>query len=345
MKYKLITLFLSFTLILSLAPAAFGASFSGYSQWAYAELTEAEEYGLITDSIREQMNAPITREEFAELAVRLVEVYTGKTPVTAPKETFSDTTNEYVLKAYTCGIVNGVGKGRFEPKSLTNREQVATMLGRTMQLIAPEMDTSYSNETSFLDEDQVAEYFLPYVKFMSQKELVKGSSGQFRPKDNCTREQAVLIVKRVYEYLVLSQQDVELPDKGEADSFIIGKWSTHDHIWDNVDYNTGGFVSSEYYLLGFSFNEDGTFLRILITSMGMSRATGNYRFVEGETEWENGRKILLYNQKYEFFDPNATIPKGRGYCEDEEYEVRYKAEDDTLIIDYLGYNSLKKLKG
>lgn len=194
---KLISLSLFVAFILSLASAAFAVNFSGYSSWAYAELTEAEEYGLITDNIRAEMSAPITREEFAELAVRLLEVYTGKTPMAAPKETFSDTKNEYVLKAYTCGIINGVGKGRFEPKSLTNREQIATMVGRTMQLIAPEMDTSYSGERNFSDEDQVAEYFLPYVKFMSQRGFIKGSNGQFRPKDNCTREQAVLIVKRV----------------------------------------------------------------------------------------------------------------------------------------------------
>lgn len=78
--------------------------------------------------------------------------------------------------------------------------------------------------------------------------------------------------------------------------------------------------------------------------MGMSKITGNYKFIEGPTEWKNGKKILLYNQKYEFFEPNAVIPKESGQREDEEYEVRYGDEEDTLIIDYLGYNTLKKLK-
>lgn len=74
MMRKLISLILFILLILSLASAVFAANFSGYSSWAYAELTEAEEYGLITDNIRVEMSAPITREEFAELAVRLLAV-------------------------------------------------------------------------------------------------------------------------------------------------------------------------------------------------------------------------------------------------------------------------------
>jgi len=37
----------------------------------------------------------------------------------------------------------------------------------TEQVIAPEIDTSYYDEIKYSDEDQVAKYFLPYVKFMS----------------------------------------------------------------------------------------------------------------------------------------------------------------------------------
>lgn len=270
MMRKLISLILFILLILSLASAVFAANFSGYSSWAYAELTEAEEYGLITDNIRVEMSAPITREEFAGLAVRLLEVYTGKTPVAAPNDTFSDTKNEYVLKAYTCGIVNGVGEGRFAPESLTNREQIATMVGRTMQLIAPEMDTSYSDERNFSDEDQVADYFLPYVRFMSQRGFIKGSGGKFRPKDNCTREQAVLIVKRVYEELILSLS-VEIEDltenggAGQADTqttpqdgqSIAGHWSDSGSGYD--EYISGNIINSYYSGEVYIFNTDGTF--------------------------------------------------------------------------------------
>ena len=82
MKRRLISFFLSLALVLSLVPAAFAANFSGYSEWAYAELTEAEEYGLIADSIRAQMNAPITREEFYEYLILLLPNELGEMPET-----------------------------------------------------------------------------------------------------------------------------------------------------------------------------------------------------------------------------------------------------------------------
>ncbi len=53
--------------------------YSGASSWAEAELDRALEYGFITDRIRDNMGAGITREEFAEVAVKMYEKYTGKT--------------------------------------------------------------------------------------------------------------------------------------------------------------------------------------------------------------------------------------------------------------------------
>jgi hypothetical protein len=42
MKTKIFTFFLSLALILSLAPAAFATSFTGYSEWTHTKLTKAE---------------------------------------------------------------------------------------------------------------------------------------------------------------------------------------------------------------------------------------------------------------------------------------------------------------
>ncbi|HAA26326.1 MAG TPA: hypothetical protein DCE11_09485, partial [Ruminiclostridium sp.] len=104
------------------------AYYSGASDWATAELDKAVKYGLITSSIRDKMSEPITREEFAELAVLLYQKTTEKTAQPESPNPFTDTSNPEVLKAYKLGIVTGVGNNKFDPKALTNREQVATML-------------------------------------------------------------------------------------------------------------------------------------------------------------------------------------------------------------------------
>jgi len=88
------------------------------------------------------MSAPITREEFAEVAVKLYEKYTGKNAVAGNMSVFSDTTNPEVFKAYNLKIVNGTdtAKKLFTPKGLVNRQQAAVMLFRTISAMNPGAD-------------------------------------------------------------------------------------------------------------------------------------------------------------------------------------------------------------
>lgn len=169
------------------------------SSWATPEIEKAIAYGLIPDSINGDFTKPITREEFAELSVRLYEVYTGRKAEPVSDSTFSDCKNPEVLKANNLTIVNGVGNGKFDPKALTNREQIAAMLNRAVKVIAPEADLSTAGAPTFTDEKSIASYFLENVKFMSKNDFIKGSNGKFEPKGTCTREMAVLIAVRVYE--------------------------------------------------------------------------------------------------------------------------------------------------
>jgi len=54
------------------------APYGKASPWAEPELDRAAEYGFISDEIKADMTKPITREEFARLAVVMYEKYTGK---------------------------------------------------------------------------------------------------------------------------------------------------------------------------------------------------------------------------------------------------------------------------
>jgi hypothetical protein len=176
------------------------AYYRGASDWAMPELDKAVEYGLITDSIKANMSGPITREEFAEVATRLYEVYTGKKAEAAPAATFTDTNNPEVLKAYKLGIIFGIGDNKFDPKSLTNREQIATMLTRAVGIIKPTVDLSGEGTPVFADQSEIASYCLDSVKFMTKNGILFGVGGnRFDPKATCTREQAVIIAVRVYE--------------------------------------------------------------------------------------------------------------------------------------------------
>jgi hypothetical protein len=185
-------------------------AYSYASDWAIPELDKAAVYGLITPSIKDKMSDPITREEFAELAVLLYQKTTEETVQPELPNPFTDTDNPEVLKAYNLGIVTGVGNDKFDPKALTNREQVATMLSRAVRVMVPDADFSIEGAPSFSDEEHISNWALDHVKYMSKIGVIKGSEGKFMPKAvttaeiasgyaTTTCEQATLMAVRIYE--------------------------------------------------------------------------------------------------------------------------------------------------
>ena len=102
------------------------------SNWAKETVEKAREAELIpvlTDD--PAYKAAITREQFAELAVAMVEQVCGEAEWKGEK-TFADCDNENVLLAAELGIVSGVAEGKFDPKVTTNREQIAAMVDRAI---------------------------------------------------------------------------------------------------------------------------------------------------------------------------------------------------------------------
>lgn len=181
------------------------AAYSGASSWAVVELDKAVEYGLITNRIKNNMAAKVTREEFAEIALKLYEKYTGKTASQGDTR-FSDTSNPEILKAANLGLVTGVGGNRYSPSELVTREQMATILLRVMKVISPAADYQTQGAAVFADDNKVESWAREGVYYCYKVQIVKGvgkinGADRFDPDGNATREQAVLVSLRAYESL------------------------------------------------------------------------------------------------------------------------------------------------
>lgn len=213
--------------------------YKGASPWAVSELDKAAGYGLITDKVKGDMNESITREEFAELAVRLYEKYTGKSAVYSDMSAFVDTANPEVFKAHSLNIVNGTDLHRklFSPDQLTNCEQLSAMIFRTIQVIMPEADFSTGEAERFIDENDVSDWALESVRFMIKNGFLRGADGNINPMGTCTREMAVLIATRVYEYY-----------SGTGDETGIGAYN-----WDWIVINDTAIFRDNYDIK----NKDG----------------------------------------------------------------------------------------
>ena len=193
------------------------------SDWALGEIGKAEELGLIPDVLQgADLSKPITRAEFAAVAVKTYEALSGTAAIPIVNNPFTDTKDVEVLKAYNVGAVNGTSATTFEPDALLNREQAAAMLTRVFKRITlagwtlstdSQFSLTYTMPDKFADDDNISGWAKDSVYFMVANEIIKGvGSNNFAPKNitdkqssdgyaNATREQALIIAVRMVQNL------------------------------------------------------------------------------------------------------------------------------------------------
>lgn len=329
------------------------------SSWAVPELDKASEYGFVTDKIQDNMGKPITREEFAELAVILYEKYTGVKAVSADMNTFADTVNPEVFKAYNLKIVKGTDIFRklFSPEDFTTREQVAVMLYRTIKAMNPEADFSTEGIGTFSDENDISGWALESVRFMNKNGFMRGGDGKMNPREICTREMAVLITTRVYEKYFLGDND-DISDNEEtnyedseesnesayleqivvndieifADNYRIKEKDGFDYIFISADKfkyafkqpNVGYYTYPELNIIGSSIsvvwnNKDGTVMQVDMQEKSDEALLNGIKVDIG---------IAPYSQSGKMFIPIDFFIAAR------ELDIESSSKGDILYIQY-----------
>lgn len=178
------------------------SKWSKASKWAVPELENAIEYALIPVSINEQdFTQCITRAEFAAVAVRLYEALTLKSARPIEVNPFIDTKDSEILKAYNLGITNGTSATTFEPKSLITRQEMATMMVRTLEKAGISTSVNLNKVKKFEDHAKIDSWALNGVYFMSNIGIIKGKGNNvFDVLGSATREEALAISIRSVNY-------------------------------------------------------------------------------------------------------------------------------------------------
>jgi len=193
------------------------------SAWASAELAKVDALGLIPDCLMDaDLTKPITRAEFAAVAVKVYEALSETKATPIAKNPFTDTTDAEVLKAYNIGAVNGMSATTYSPNALLNREQAATMLTRVYKKVTlngwtlttdGNFKLQYTKPTPFADDKDISDWAKDSVYFMAANGIINGvGNNKFAPKNttaseealgyaNATREQALIIAARMVENL------------------------------------------------------------------------------------------------------------------------------------------------
>lgn len=267
------------TFVMSVPFTLSGAKPPKGSTWSSGEVEQAELLGLFPDSLKSSdLTIPITREEFAEIAVRFYEIVTGNKALPHPTKIFKDTSNPEILKAFNLDITAGSGDGTiFEPKKVLIRQQMAAMITRTLKASYPSIVFDITGQPDFKDQSSIASYAATPTKFMAKHKITVGDGkGSFFPNDNCTREQAVAFLIRAYNII-----DTILGSQTASDSSVVGTWVLGTLSGGKFNATTGKYEGGAAGLgQVYNFKSDGTYTAFAIWSNAMF-FTGKYSIKDG----------------------------------------------------------------
>jgi len=178
---------------------------------------------VIPDALRgADLTRPITRAEFAAVAVRVYEQLVGEPAEAAAENPFTDTDDREVLKAFHPGLAVGISATLFDPDALLNREQAATILTRVFKKVSvpgwtwardADFTLEFEQPGLFADDAKISAWARDSVYFMAAREIIAGTGGNnFTPRAttpeeeamnyaSATREQALELAVRMTENL------------------------------------------------------------------------------------------------------------------------------------------------
>ena len=169
------------------------------SQWALSLLVNAYGRGLVTPRTSGNLQSPITRLQFAELAVNLIEQTTGEAiePVFTG---FSDTDDLAVRKAVAAGITSGRTETLFAPNDLITREEICVMLNRAIQYVDQIQGTTTLKDPdtridpAFVDGAEVSPWAVEAVALLTNNGVMAGKgAGRLAPRDHATVEESLVL--------------------------------------------------------------------------------------------------------------------------------------------------------
>lgn len=183
--------------------------------WAENEVKILESSGLLKSSLFSNYKQTLTRQEAAYLNVRIYELLKGRIVINQSK-TFTDTSDEFVLKAYTVGIVNGKDEGKYDPQGYVQRQEYCKMMVEAM-ILADKISRSNSDISArrFGDYNKMPDWSKPYISMAVSEEYFRGEGANFNFAGTVDRQTALVVFYRaISKYISLDEALVE----GKSDS-------------------------------------------------------------------------------------------------------------------------------
>lgn len=176
-----------------------GEPWSRCADWAQDQMKQAYRMDLIPERLQNRdLTAAISRAEFAAVTVAMYEKLSGKTvPAYKGQSPFTDTEDADVLKAYSLGVVKGIGGDLYAPNGTLTREQAMTMLGRVYELVndgavGDGSGLPHDAVQKFDDDNTISGYARDYIYFFVATGVVNGvGNNLLDPLSQMNRQSAI----------------------------------------------------------------------------------------------------------------------------------------------------------
>lgn len=220
--------FLSLFLIVAITCNVHAGTENNASDWAKARIQEAYSLGLVPDELMDKMQENITRKEFCALAMSFYEAFTGYKGTSLNPSPFYDEQSPFVVRAYELNIISGVNETMFFPDDPLMREELPSMLARTLNASNSKFSLQAKNPEEFKDNYLISEDARDAVAFFSAEKVISGYNGYFYPKSFVTVEQAVIMFLNVYdlyhvEYFYMNDTRLRLGESLDTAKELLGE--------------------------------------------------------------------------------------------------------------------------
>ena len=169
------------------------------SAWADEELNSFYLRGFYPADMCSDYQQAITREDLAyliSLVVTAVPQESGARRVPEFKD-IEDSVRWYnIIYCTSRGIFGGTGEKTFSPKGLLTRQQMAKLLCSILDFCG--VQTYTDSSVKFSDFEEASDWAKPYILRAASMGLMQGSGGKFNPNGKVSREQAALMLERLY---------------------------------------------------------------------------------------------------------------------------------------------------
>ena len=148
-------------------------------------------------------NEAVTRADFAKFIARGLGLASDRTAASRFRDVGANHDYaSYIGAASKAGIVQGDPDGRFRPNDPITREEMATMMIRAITYAEQQVSLSTAALNKFQDRGRISSWALTSVAGCVNAGIIRGvTETRFEPKNNATRAEAAVMIKRMLEYV------------------------------------------------------------------------------------------------------------------------------------------------